>query len=261
MASAPACPKCGYVRKAGDTAPAWQCPSCHIAIEKFRASLSPAAAAPAQAAPAAVPPQLPLGRRLGSALPDLFLAALFLWCWMKPGAWRASLPADLGLLMLMEFFVIHSSIFLVAAGGAGSAGARLTTIALVVFFYMPVAGAFAWWHGGWWPVLGFAALLTSRVATMLAGQGNDAFEAKRGQYYWVNAGGAYILAALLAILLLPLPELGFKFSMPQGWGQTWKVKPHEVMAWGFLYFAVEGALKALERPEWIAQWGQKPPEA
>jgi len=36
------CPKCGYVRKPGETAPDWQCPSCGIAYEKFHAA-TPAA--------------------------------------------------------------------------------------------------------------------------------------------------------------------------------------------------------------------------
>ena len=31
------CPKCGYVRAAADTNPAWQCPRCQIAYAKFRA--------------------------------------------------------------------------------------------------------------------------------------------------------------------------------------------------------------------------------
>lgn len=30
------CPKCGYARTAADTAPAWQCPSCGIAYNKFQ---------------------------------------------------------------------------------------------------------------------------------------------------------------------------------------------------------------------------------
>lgn len=32
------CPKCGYVRTAADTNPAWQCPSCHIAYHKYGAA-------------------------------------------------------------------------------------------------------------------------------------------------------------------------------------------------------------------------------
>lgn len=36
--SAFVCPKCSYARTAADTAPAWQCPSCGIAYNKFQAS-------------------------------------------------------------------------------------------------------------------------------------------------------------------------------------------------------------------------------
>jgi ribosomal protein L37AE/L43A len=36
VTSAVACPKCSYVRKAAETAPAWQCPSCGIAYNKFQ---------------------------------------------------------------------------------------------------------------------------------------------------------------------------------------------------------------------------------
>lgn len=30
-----ACPKCGYTRQDGDAAPAWQCPACGVAYEKY----------------------------------------------------------------------------------------------------------------------------------------------------------------------------------------------------------------------------------
>ena len=34
------CPKCRYIRKAMETAPAWQCPNCHIAYNKFGSPFS-----------------------------------------------------------------------------------------------------------------------------------------------------------------------------------------------------------------------------
>jgi hypothetical protein len=195
-------------------------------------------------------PQLPLGRRLGMALPDLLMAALFLWCWLRPGAWRPTLASELGTVMVMEFFVIHSSMFLVMGAGA-QAAARLTTGLLVMLFYLPVAGAFAWWQGGWWPVLAFAWLLSSRVIVMLAGQGSDAFEEKRGRYYWANGGGLYILMIFVA-LLLPVPQLGFANPADFAWSGRIIRPPHEIIAWGFLYFAGQAVMKILERPEWIA---------
>ena len=46
MDSTTSCPKCSYVRKPADTAPAWQCPSCGIAYNKVRPTPAAAAAAP-----------------------------------------------------------------------------------------------------------------------------------------------------------------------------------------------------------------------
>jgi hypothetical protein len=47
------CPKCGHIRTAADTAPAWQCPACGVAYNKYGAYLAreqARAAAPAGAA-------------------------------------------------------------------------------------------------------------------------------------------------------------------------------------------------------------------
>lgn len=45
-ANATVCPKCGHKRTAADIAPTWQCPSCGIAYDKFRAEAATPAAAP-----------------------------------------------------------------------------------------------------------------------------------------------------------------------------------------------------------------------
>jgi hypothetical protein len=276
--SASVCPKCGYARKRGDTAPEWQCPSCGIAIEKYRAqqeagrlrlqssvdaahasnaAMAAAAANPVTAALVReahwieLPPRLRFERRLGMALLDLLMAAVFLWCWLNPGAWRPTLAQELGLIMLMEFFVIHSSVFLAAGSGEGASGAKATLGFIVMLFYLPVAGAFAWWHGGgWWPILAFAWLLSSRVAAMLAGHGSDAFESKRARYYWATGGGLYVMCGFAAIFL-PIPQLGFHRHGQFVWEGFWTIPPQDVMAWGFLYFGLQALLKLLEKPEWI----------
>jgi hypothetical protein len=269
--SASVCPKCGYQRKPGDTAPAWQCPSCGIAIEKYRVQNSAADADASNAAMAAaganpvtatlvreagwvgLPPRLPFERRFGMAVPDLLTAAVFLWCWLNPGAWRPTLAQELGLIILMEFFVIHSSAFLSAGSGEGTGGAKLMLAFIVMLVYLPVAGTFAWWHGGgWWPVLAFAWLLCSRVAGMFAGQGSDAFESRRARYYWATGGSLYIMCGF-AMVFLPIPQLGFRRHGQFVWEGFWTIPPQEVMAWGFLYFGLNALVKLLEKPEWIAE--------
>lgn len=147
--------------------------------------------------------------------------------------------------MLMEFFAIHSALLLISARGAAAAP-------VLLLFYAPVAGAFAYFHGGWWPVLGFAMLLAGRVLSALGSRSPDAFEAKRQRFHWANGGGAYVLFGFLALMLVPLPEIGFR-RPGYVWQKWWAsgVRPHEVIAWGFLYFAALGAMRLLEKPEWI----------
>lgn len=49
MANPTVCPKCGYARTAADIAPAWQCPACGIAYNKFRTAAEKSAPAPGRA--------------------------------------------------------------------------------------------------------------------------------------------------------------------------------------------------------------------
>lgn len=196
--------------------------------------------------------RLPLGNRISSAAPDIVMTAMFLWCWLAPTAWRPTLASELGLLLIMEFFALHSSMFL---GGMvpmqrESAGVRLVTAMIVMAFYIPVAGGFAYFHGGWTPVLGFAWLLLSRVVCMLAGQGSAEFESKRMRFYWGAAVSYYVLGVML-VLFLPLPKLGFRGVTDLFWDKWWAISPVKVIAWGFFYFASQAATKLLEKPEWI----------
>ena len=258
MNTSAACPKCGYARRPTDTAPDWQCPSCGIAIHKYQAKLAEGQALAATVAPDLSHLRLPFASRLASAAPDLALAALFLWCWIAPSAWRPTLASELGLLMLMEFFAIHSGFFLAGAGPARgeSVGVRGFVIVMIVLaFYIPVGGAFMYFHGGWWPAVGLAWLLLSRVLSVLVGRGPGEFEKKRQTFYWASGGAYYILFAFLAILLIPLPRLGF--GSPRWhdyvWDSWWRVPPHDVMAWGLLSFGALGLTKLVEKPEWIEQ--------
>lgn len=254
-----ACPKCGYVRKENDAAPAWQCSACGIAISKYQAFLTQAKAPGAGFV--AVPGQTrhslaPLNRVAGAA-PDVATACLFLWCWLAPTAWRPTLASELGLLMLMEFFALHSMMFL---GGTASVqkeniGVRTVTALMVMAFYVPVAGVFAYFHGGWSPFLGFGWLLLGRVFFVLAQRDSGEFESKRRRFYWGAGVGHYIVFGFVAILL-PMPQLGFRRAADVFWDKWWALEPQVVIAWGFLYFGAMAVTKLCEKPAWIERDGE-----
>jgi predicted RNA-binding Zn-ribbon protein involved in translation (DUF1610 family) len=249
------CPKCGYVRKPQDSAPAWQCPSCGIAIEKYLATRQAAAATPAPVvtfAPVAPVPGLSFASRLGSALPDLGTAWLFAWCWKNPLGWQPGLAAALGQIVLMEFLVAHSGAFFAALvsaePGAGASRGKLGAALLLCLIYLPFAAAFAAGNGSWWPLGAFAWLLAGRVAMVANSRGWSEFEKKRLHFYWGNGAALYILFCFAAVVL-PVPALGFERARVPWSG--WAISPQHVMCWGVLYFSALAAMKLLENPRWI----------
>ena len=200
----------------------------------------------APTAAAATPEQVPFAFRFFSALPDLGTAWLFAWCWKNPLGWHPQLASQLGQVMLMEFWVVHSSIFLGALiGGEASRSAKAVAGLILVCFYIPVAGGFAWFNNALWPFAAFAWLLLSRVATGVLGRGPGDYEKKRMRYYWANGAGCYILFVFAAVLL-PIPAFGFAHARVPWTG--WSITPQEVIAWGFLYYAALAAMKLLENP-------------
>ncbi len=108
------CPKCGYARKPADTAPAWQCPACGIAYNKFQA----ADATQAASQPAAVPDlrqhRPATGQRdkpgstaflfYGAALPILGVVVFY-----------TPLPPVSSLKWALSVFVVSSFLFWLAA--------------------------------------------------------------------------------------------------------------------------------------------------
>jgi len=260
--AASACPKCGYVRQPADRSPAWQCARCGVAMEKFLA-LARGAATPASAGrptPARELPRLSFAARFASALPDLGAAWLFAWCWKNPLGWTPNLTASLAQVMLMQFFVVHSSVFLSALVSAEDASRRARAIAAVILiaFYIPVAGGFAWFHDAWWPFAAFAWLLLSQLIVGLLGRGPAEFEKKRLRYYWGNGAAFYIVFVFVAVFL-PMPRFGFS-DVRVPWS-GWKIPPQEVIAWGFLYFSALAALKLFEKAEWIDRMDEPADEA
>lgn len=98
-------------------------------------------------------------RSLGAAAPDLVLAGVFLWCWIQPLAWRKTLVAELMLVMLVEFLVVHSGPFLgVLVMGEDSGTSRATRLKMLLGLgavYLLFAGGMSAAFENWGPVLLF----------------------------------------------------------------------------------------------------------
>jgi hypothetical protein len=243
------CPKCGYVRQPGDTAPQWQCPACGVAIEKYRALIGAAPIADPHADTGA---EFSLGSRLAAAAPDLCTAALFLSCWFAPRAWRETLPQELAVVMFMQFVVMPSNVILSAISKAisASSGAQLTAMLIVFALYVPVAVAFAHHDAGSWAMFAFAWLLLGRFVSALAAMGGPS-HAQRMRFHWFTDCAFYLLFAGLAANVR-MPGFGMRGVVLPG---SWQMPSQNVIAWGFLSFACAALCQLMVRRDWLERSG------
>ncbi len=199
-------------------------------------------------------------RKLSSAAPDLALAALYLWCWIEPLAWRKTLVAELMLVMLVEFLVVHSGPFfgMLVTGDAVTTerATRLKILLGLGCVYLLFAGGMAAAFESWGPVLLFAWLIGAKLVALLAGRGTAVREQTRQMALW-GLSVLFYLGAVFATVLLPVPKLGVVrhghyYGVP-GSGE-WVSHPNTVIAAGFLYFGALGLVKLLENPAWWGKW-------
>ncbi|KPK06048.1 MAG: hypothetical protein AMJ64_10135 [Betaproteobacteria bacterium SG8_39] len=199
-------------------------------------------------------------RRLVAAAPDAALAALFLWCWIEPLAWRKTLVAELMLVMLVEFLVVHSGPFFgMLVMGDTVTTERATRLKILLglgAIYLLFAGGMSAAFESWGPVLLFAWLIGAKLVAILAGRGMAVREQTRQMALWALSVLFY-LGAVFATVMLPVPKLGLVrhghfYGIP-GSGE-WVSHPNTVVAAGFLYFGALALVKLLENPTWWSKW-------
>jgi hypothetical protein len=208
-------------------------------------------------------PRFGILRGLGAAAPDLLLAGTFLWCWIDPLAWRRTLVAELMLVMLVEFLVVHSGPFLgILVMGEDSGTSRATRLKMLLGLgavYLLFAGGMSAAFEAWGPVLLFVWLIGAKLIAILLGRSPDRSEQGRQMAFW-GLSVVFYLGAVFATLFLPLPQFGVTHSgayygIP-GSGE-WVSHPEIPIAAGLLYFSALGVSKVLAATSWSRALGEK----
>jgi hypothetical protein len=179
-----------------------------------------------------------------SALPDFALAAQFLLMWIDPKILGAEYVSLFVGLMVAEFIVIHSSVFLghVLLGGADRFG-KAKAIVLIGLFYSLFFLGISLAVGAWYYLFAFWLLIANRLLGLWLGQVPTGEERALMQRGWAVTTLTYLLG-VFATLFLPLPELGLTSSVVSSYGLpgegVWVDEPHRAIAFGLLYYAVVG---------------------
>lgn len=201
------------------------------------------------AAPAFVTPAL---AGLGAAIPDFVLSAAFFTAWVAPQRLPERFVAWCVLVVLLEFFVVHSAGFTGFVMTSREAPQRkLIGMLLLGGFYTLMVGGFALSMKSWWLLWSFWALMINRMMSGLFARGSDG-ERMAVMATWAAGVFCYILSVTITVML-PLPALGItpEVVAAQGFeiGGLWTSEPHRAVACGAMYFGLIGVAE-LFLPRW-----------
>ena len=190
-------------------------------------------------------PTLP---RLFAALPDAMTASCFATTWAAPAINGPGAVTRLTEVMLMEFLIVHSTVFyaLIAAASDVARGRRLAWLTGLSGFYLLFALGFSLADQSTWPLFAFAWLFISRFAHIWTRPLQSSVETSRMVKLWLLSVGAYLFGAFVTTVL-PLPRFGmtpaFVASLHINGSGEWDTRPQTVLAFGVLYFSIQAWAK------------------
>jgi hypothetical protein len=198
------------------------------------------------------PIHLPWSRRIVEAAPDLVMTSAYLVTWAAPYTLGERMVRHLMLVMLIEFFVVHSAGFLgeLRFGKDPLRKKRRTVIGLAAFYAIFMIGIGAS-MGAWWPVLGFGLLMINRCGAALFDRQVSEAHQQYTRAGWA-AGILFYLLAVPVVAIESLPAWGIDAQViaAQGFGDTsgeWVERPETALAAGAIYFTLHAMRKLIGR--------------
>ena len=193
-------------------------------------------------------------KHIASGHYEFLLAGIYFFYWLFPVFYEYQILKSLVFLILLEFFIIHSSFFLVGRQ-LKNRQEKLFTGGVLAFYAMLIGGIGFMANDFLLPVV-FLILSYNRIKTIPRSWKNDidqtVFVAR-----WMLTTMIYIIIVVL-VFTIPLPALGLtpEVVAAQDYGSNatgeFIEQPQVAMATGFLYFLSQGLM--LRRQDRIRAW-------
>jgi hypothetical protein len=187
-----------------------------------------------------------------AAAPDFALAASFAIGWVRP--YTPGIPSvrRLVMIVLLEFFIVHSSGFLaaVAIGERRRSQTIAFTLGLGVFYTLLLV-AFSIGFNDWWLLASFWLLMGNRLLGLVIGQPPDDRRQMFVMSSWAVSVAAYLFAVTIGAVTEP-PALGLTQAVVKAQefsiGGLWTEKPQTAIVAGAIYFTVIALWELLVPP-------------
>ena len=191
--------------------------------------------------------------RVDAGVYEFLLAGVYLFYWLFPVFYEYQLLKTLVVIILLEFFIVHSSFFLVGRQ-LKSHSEKLVTPGLLVFYAVLVAGI-GFIAGDFLLPVVFVLVSYNRIKT-IPRSWKDEMDETMFAARWLLTTVSYVLIITL-VMVVPLPALGItpEVIAAQDYGNAggeFIEKPQVAMATGFLYFLTQGII--LRRQGRIRAW-------
>jgi hypothetical protein len=183
------------------------------------------------------------------AAPDLVLAFVFAAHWINRGWLSTDMTPHLVSVMLIEFVVIHASMFLIATKESQMLDddkGRKTALGLAVLYSL-FAGGISMAFKSWWPFFIFWGLMINRsMAYLFAPRGMTIARRKLIlQGNWIVSFIGYLFLVIVTAAA-PIPQLDAARSLTSYGIDAeggWVTDPEKALVAGMLYFGFLGLLE------------------
>ena len=177
-------------------------------------------------------------RGMAVASSDFVLAGLFLTLWIWPYTFGQEILSELGLLWIIEFFVIHASAFLAAMSMIEMAAPKRAGVFLGLSgLYTLFIWGFSVSQRTYWPLIFFWTLTATKFAPLFM---NNAKAHGRTELV-ARAGVAMFLYVIVSLMggILPIPLFGWSTGIGAG-GLIDDDSAHRILFMGTVYFLLLG---------------------
>jgi len=197
-----------------------------------------------------------------NAMPDLFLAGLFLVTWINPAlTGGVNMVWGLMQLILLESIAPFAAAITIQALSKSSETKweRTKSLLYLSTIYASICATVSEFIGNFWPCIGLPWVIGNRLLAIWTGQQVSKEMEDSVSYQWLWGSACY-LALMIFHTAFSLPRFGmtnafippfiYTLYADLGFEPASSTTPWELLSFGFLYYLIQ-AVTELIQPKWL----------